>query len=624
MEFPATVKWGKQRFTGMILYPGMSADELQQKLQSLTGVPVLRQKVMCNGAWKGMLKTNCVINSLALPAGQSEFIIMLIGSAEAALQAPTEPTIVSEDYPELATAAAAAAEAAAIAAAEGAIPALQMKPGQRDDGKKEAYKYNHFVTGLPQRQIETMLRRRREGGFSLLGECAMTFGTELGPSYVTALACLQDGKLVSGHDNGRVQLWLHCVRWREVEHDRHGSVTCVQALSMETTGLAFATAGSGLIKLFSAEGDCVRALASPPGATPAYLAVSDSFLAVVNLQALPFNTNEFRLVPTNEEQRRRRAEAEAARSQAQATFASLAKSVQLVPFADDMQSADVESTWLACPEMGPLVALAAMPSDAVHLACADVAGALHLWRRRGHAWTRHSALQVCVQANEGYHGVGVVCMHPLSSTMSSTLLAVSLQPAAAIAPASAVISKVTVPRSRGVLVVDLESKSVLVMLDAHADIVTCMTLTPDGGLATAGGKRDASVRLWPRSCWHRSAATQSPGAPATSAAELRLSELGISEQLGEHARHATHIGHNADFSLPPLPSGDAIAPLDASSASSSHGHDSGDVVVVGEEVARTVKDAGYVFALASLPDAHPSSPLFALAAARYNSVKLLL
>ena len=42
MEFPATVKWGKQRFTGLILYPGMSADELQQKLQSLTGVPVLR------------------------------------------------------------------------------------------------------------------------------------------------------------------------------------------------------------------------------------------------------------------------------------------------------------------------------------------------------------------------------------------------------------------------------------------------------------------------------------------------------------------------------------------------------------------------------------------------------
>merc|ERR1712224_470469 len=87
---------------------------------------------------------------------------------------------------------------------EGMIIALQKLPTERDDKKMETYKYNSLVTGLPQRQIEEILQRRRESDGDrtmLLGECAMTLGLELGRAYVSAVIVLHNGTLVSGFEN---------------------------------------------------------------------------------------------------------------------------------------------------------------------------------------------------------------------------------------------------------------------------------------------------------------------------------------------------------------------------------------------------------------------------------------
>ena len=48
---PAVIKWGKERFTGVYVRPGMLAEELKQEIVALTHVPIERQKIMCSGAW---------------------------------------------------------------------------------------------------------------------------------------------------------------------------------------------------------------------------------------------------------------------------------------------------------------------------------------------------------------------------------------------------------------------------------------------------------------------------------------------------------------------------------------------------------------------------------------------
>jgi hypothetical protein len=47
-------------------------------------------------------------------------------------------------------------------------------------------------------------------------------------------------------------------------------------------------------------------------------------------------------------------------------------------------------------------------------------------------------------------------------------------------------------------------------------------------------------------------------------------------------------------------------------------------ITVQTESAKTLSDVGYVFSLAVLPDAKAGSNRFAVAAARYNTVKIFL
>jgi WD40 repeat protein len=50
--------------------------------------------------------------------------------------------------------------------------------------------------------------------------------------------------------------------------------------------------------------------------------------------------------------------------------------------------------------------------------------------------------------------------------------------------------------SRGTLLIDIDTKTVRTVLNAHSDVVHCICPLPDGSILTAGGKMCAKVLLW--------------------------------------------------------------------------------------------------------------------------------
>eukprot|EP00931_Biecheleriopsis_adriatica_P108502 TRINITY_DN82831_c0_g1_i1.p1 TRINITY_DN82831_c0_g1~~TRINITY_DN82831_c0_g1_i1.p1 ORF type:complete len:614 (-),score=116.72 TRINITY_DN82831_c0_g1_i1:5-1846(-) len=599
---PVTLKWGKQTFSGLHLKPGLSADAFKREVYAQTGVPAERQKLMCKGAWQGALKDGVRIDdSLALGPKQSELTVLLIGTADASPAPPTEQTKFVEDLsPEEVAAAAAAAAAEALAGAEGMIVALQKPPGERDDKKQEVYKYNACVTGMPQQRIEKMLRSRREGGTDrsmLLGECAMTLGLEMGRAYVNVLSVLQDGTLVSGMDDGHVQLWRHGVRVRDSFHEfppalqlagipaPEGGVTCIAPLSAAAGhDLAFATGGNACVKLWTADGRCSRTLMIPVGVTPNALSVmlsnpsSDTFLAATFRQIRSSDAAAFHLVPQNEAERQRRHQAEAQEAAARERLARAVRSVQVwspkVDISSDAQdpSPGGGHSEMLEPSVGvttaPLTSIAVVLGGggqaATRMVCGDKAGGLHLWKHESSSsseearWSRCGLLQLRPESSEV---ASVVCMVPLIES-GTQLLAVSTETVYTLTSASAYHSQSAItlgmPLARAVVLVDISRSALLAVLNAHSDTVQCMCALPGGGLATGGGKHDASVRVWDPSLWQQAA-------NAAEAATTAVSQ-------------------------------DAIK----------------------------LKEPGYVFALEVLPDTKPGSQLFALAAARYNVVKICL
>merc|ERR1719321_1945319 len=106
----------------------------------------------------------------------------------------------------------------------------------------------------------------------------------------------------------------------------------------------------------------------------------------------------------------------------------------------------------------------------------------------------------------------------------------------------------------------------------HAeDAVICMCETPDGALFTGGGKLDATLQMWSRS------------------------------QIIGH----THHGRNGEETQ------DSIAEKEKTNVQSN--------------ALKTLSgDLGYVFALTVLPDAKDGSNYYAVAAARYNTVRIII
>lgn len=614
---PILLKWGAQTFSGLHLHPGLCVDSFKQEISALTGVPVNRQKLMCKGGWKGVLQDGVIIDSaLMLPPGQVALTVVLVGTVDAALlTAPAEETKFIEDLsPEAVAAVEVAESAAALAGAEGMIIALQKLPRERDDRKMETYKYSGCSTGLPQRQIEDLLRRRREkgsGSSSLLGEVAMTFGLELGRAYVNVVAVLHDGTVVSGLDNGKVQLWRHGTQVREVFQEMPpqlatvgapsedlAGITCISAITPSSNHtVAFATGGNACVKLWTAEADCVRTILTPIFTTPvALVAVNlpgESYIATAIRRMRPPDPHAFRLVPQNGDERMRRAHAEAVAAAAQERLSTLSRSVMLYAGTGSPDASLAELTLLADEPACSVTALATLSGHDDTEACiayGDARGGLRLWRsscgpdvdgRPGQReWTCNDVLQLwpCQLSDDGTESVtgqlaAIVCMVALAHC-SKQLVALSTeamwQSGDTLHPRA---TKLRVPCARAVFVVDIGGQTVLTVLSGHQDTVICMCTLPDGGLATGGGKLDATVQIW--------------------------------EPLKVHG--IFRDGHDND---------------DEGVGESGPGIAARLPVVLSNS--RKLKEPGYVFALTVVPDSKHGSELFALAAARYNVVKICL
>ena len=147
------------------------------------------------------------------------------------------------------------------------------------------------------------------------------------------------------------------------------------------------------------------------------------------------------------------------------------------------------------------------------------------------------------------------------------------------------------------------------VLDAHADVVHCMRALPDGSLATAGGKHDGKIRVWSRA--QCAAADEATPADATIPASRSAEEEAAGGGAAPEAAGSSAAAPAA-----------AAAPLAELDASSGPRAVAPALPLVEREASQTLREPGYVFDLAVLPDAQPGSELFALACARYNVVKI--
>lgn len=629
---PVLLKWGKERLEGTLgIEPGVTSyDEFKAQVFALTGVLPAQQKLLpgkeAKQSWKGPLPSGDEFfhPKLKLKTKKKFLTVTLIGTAGDAKQVLLDASTAaaasggvkfSEDITEEEAERIEAEEiAAAIATAEGMIPALQLPPhrGARDDGKAVTYRYNYFVTGLPQRRIEAMLQMQREECRIVGEEVAMSMGTDVGKAFVVNLACLDDGTLVSGMDNGKLNLWRHGQRMREIFHGgmsllqgngNPSPVNCVAAIRGLSVA-AFASGAHGSLKLWDKDGDMLQALVGPSGTTPWIVASCTDYdnhvaqLAVVFRQAVPFDPNEFRLPPQNPMQQARRDAAIAERERQMLHFARVESQVRILTVQDT--GAAWTSTLLpqhhnslvgASASNYQVTALAWLKDDehtsvGTTVVVADVAGHIRQWR----LIPSLNGMQV-PQASSG---IALTCEDGASALIPIKMEALYTKAGyVAVSTAGASshgynssrldqnLTSIQVPAefSRSVLVLDLRTSGgqLVSIISGHpTDVVSCLLAAPDGTLWTGGGKTDAKVKVWQQSQWDNNSVGES-------------NEI-VREAGGKEGTE----------------------------------NDDGGVKILRPEDGRTLSKPGYSFDFAVLPDLKPGSELYAVAAARYNTVKIVL
>jgi WD40 repeat protein len=659
-----TLKWGKQTYTNeqISILPGQTTVlNLKEQVQSLTGVPIARQKLLCPKAWKGTLSKDD--NDVVVPrdfsgkGNKGSIVVTLIGSAATIDEHRPTPSITddtSNQYkkgmrvnyitthgnlqPQICTILAVDLDDALepyytirmedgrekqtdnahlkpllsdskinIASGVGNnktnfpvdcekiidIVALQLDPSgiDRDDSKKMGmYEYNRLVTGLPQHQINDMLIGRNRNTTSssprpLLCEVAMTMGQELRRAYINSIDVLHNGTIVSGLDDGHVQLWS---RGRLLKDARHSS-NCVEHVRTlppppsslggveEEDGPSFVTAGGGMICLWNEMGEIIWSCGAPSGTSPASIACgsighntdeSPTYLAACFRVTREVDLNQFRLVPQNDAERQRREDALARERMIQHELLEVTRTIKLWMYngksrggnsGDGTSSSSVVVREMfvqfdSQEETASITHLLHM--DSGQLVSGDSSGVIRIF-----VWStlqegglselyppRQSAL---IQFRGGY---SIACL----AKVHNQLLAVSLQPGgnSTIDYPSAIAHDVISPF--GIYIMDNRGtlKTALVV---HNDIVRCICPLPDGSLLSAGGKLDATVRLW-----------------------------------------------------------DSLIISDAVTACESREED---MRVVSD--ATIMKEPGYVFDLKVLSDSNGSS-VYAIAAARYNVIKIII
>ena len=268
-----------------------SLASFKERIQSLTGVPVERQKLLAKkGGWKGILQDDYSFSSLST----TTMVVTLIGSAAVLPQQSATPIKFVEDM----TPQELQEQERRMAMRNndpesdqviGMIPAIQKPPYERNDNKTEWYAYNHYVSGIPQRHIESLLLEQQQptkkddakadstssdtntsaaaaATTTVLGRVVM--GMELRRAYINDLAVLpQNGTLISALDDGHIQFWRHGVLQDDLVHQGHpffqnssGGVQSIDVLedcsanslsSSSSFSTLFATTGRGTIRLWS-------------------------------------------------------------------------------------------------------------------------------------------------------------------------------------------------------------------------------------------------------------------------------------------------------------------------------------------------------------------------------------
>jgi len=686
---PINLKWNQRTFEKVLsIKKGKtSSDELKQHIQTLTGVPIHRQKLLCKQGWKGMLKDGIQLldnNTI----GDDEFVqkaisyiekksfltVTLIGSAEVLVE-PKQPTTFLEDVtPEESAANAARDELMALEKCEGMIVPLQVPPLYRTDdlSKNGEYRYNHFVTGLPQHHIEGFLARQRQnkngeigvrrdsgGSLSLVGEVAMTLGTELRKGYVNDVVVLKsrskdgaaDSDLISGMDNGHIQIWRHGQLVRDIFHPT-GCVDCLQIFMCDekkyedtsNESVRFVSSGKALISTWTEEGENIHRLPCPFGSTPNCLKTMhvsmDSagkkpqslFLLAASFRIThQTNPNRFRLVPQDEAGRRRRAQDEAEESQLVHNLARVSRTILVWSIYSRSSSSSGNGQYISSPEAlvppvenvisdsAPVTALVCLSLSSKNmpqnheqreqgnernnkvLVCGDKLGGLRIWKYQYNhrpiqdistdtstttlSWEHLQLWKLTGNEDNSTKFCSIVCMQVIPNI---NLLAISTDLASGsesiVDSSDNLLSSITstrelvgaqnilVPTLRAVFLMDVVNGSILSYLTAHTDAVQVMCSLPDGGLVTAGGKNDATLRVWTSS--------------AISSKLNADNDIATNEEEQIHQQEQQR-------------------PNELTAESS----------ILFDKL-------GYVMGLVVISDSKPGSKLFALAAVRYNVVKL--
>ena len=97
--YKTNVKWGKETIE-IELNPSTGVSGLKSELQSRTGVPSERMKIMpkSKGLWKGVLKDTCDLSTLKLDGITPPIQMLMMGSATLPVE-PVKKTVFLEDLP---------------------------------------------------------------------------------------------------------------------------------------------------------------------------------------------------------------------------------------------------------------------------------------------------------------------------------------------------------------------------------------------------------------------------------------------------------------------------------------------------------------------------------------------
>lgn len=658
--------------------PLLTGRTFKETVFSLTKVPVERQKIVVTSKgsskvvkwWKGILKDDFDFGSALadsmLTTSRIDLKATLMGTAEV-LESNKDEQIFIED---MATSERKEMErkeiAESMASVAAMIPALQVPPMDRlpsetngDDNTdvkhlpmivsdfEEVRAYDRLVHGYSQPRIDALLRKQQQQQGNetsqestkpqLLGRTVMTMGLQLQRAYVNDICVLEEcGTLVSGMDDGHIQMWKHCRRARDVIHqpgimgvaEVFSGVDSVLALdNTGTTDAAFCTAGRGCLRIWNSDGDPL--LGGIPSPAPQHASPTDLIqvpicnssnetptlcLAARYRIYIP-PTRRPRLVPQDEAGRQRVAEIEASEARRNENLEDLSKLAHLFIAHTGSSTGDHRPTLhsIMSRTSAPVTALVSWrDKDNTILALGDLRGGILFQKVSISEPSTHEARIRVVDLKR----VQFVSAESASESRSSIVsmrydtirkqLWVSTNETAptVLSPevfGSGLMCCIPLSSPRAVHCIDAhtlvrnslsggDADGLLFSLDGHKDAVHCLLPLPNGDLVTTGGKHDATTQVW--SSHQLEQAIASP--PSSESPERTTSDSDTIENL---------------------PSSQSVPKKILTQAATPN----------------LCKDAGYVFAVEVLPDfkhkenaSQGEVPPFAIAAARYNVVKLIL